>query len=340
MRVSALGEFGLIDRLAHQVAIRPVAIGERVVLGIGDDAAVWRSRGPLTLATTDSLVEGIHFRQKTATPQELGWKALAINLSDIAALGGIPEFALVTLALPQDTEVAWVEGLYEGLLACCQEYGVAVVGGDIVAAPLIVITVALTGRGSGARRLLRRNAARAGELIAVTGHLGTSAGGLRMLQEELTLPAADAAELRQAHLRPQPRLGEAQALVTAEVKAAIDLSDGLVADLAKLAYQSQVAAHIWSWRLPIHPALARSFGPEALRLALEGGEDYELLFTTTQEAFVELSIELATPLTVIGEVMAGPPGQVVVLDEAGQPLAMGRGGWDHLAPSDTAPPGP
>ena len=166
MRVSDLGEFGLIERLAATVS---ADLPEALVVGIGDDAAVWRAAEGFLLATTDTLVEGVHFRREWASWQDLGWKALAVSVSDLAAMGGEPQFALVTLALPVDTEVGDIDEFYKGLRKCGAEYGVSVVGGDVVEAPQVAVTVALVGRAQigddGQPLLLRRDAARFGHEI-------------------------------------------------------------------------------------------------------------------------------------------------------------------------------
>ncbi|MDO8612946.1 MAG: thiamine-phosphate kinase, partial [Dehalococcoidia bacterium] len=201
MKVSDLGEFGLIERLAKAAGAEQP---ESLIVGIGDDAAAWRLNDAVMLATTDTLVEGVHFLPGRTPWADLGWKALAVNVSDIAAMGGLPQYALVTLALPPQTAVPDVDALYDGLRECAREYGVAIAGGDVVRAPQVAITVALLGQaevdGGGRPRLMRRDAARAGYAIAVTGTLGDSAAGLRRLKDGA--PADD--PLVRAHLRPRP----------------------------------------------------------------------------------------------------------------------------------------
>ncbi|MCH8815782.1 MAG: thiamine-phosphate kinase, partial [Chloroflexi bacterium] len=226
VKVSEIGEFGLIERLAAKVAQTP---GKDLIVGIGDDAAVWRAGDRAIIATTDTLVEGVHFLP-SVPPRDVGWKSLAVNVSDIAAMGGCPTFALVTLALPSDSEVTELEEMYSGLRLCADAYGVEVVGGDVVSAPQVSITVALMGEAvihSGEPLLLRRDAARPGDVIAVTGTLGGSAGGLRRLQDGATADEP----LARVHLQPEPPLETGATAIEAGIVCAIDVSDGLLRDI-------------------------------------------------------------------------------------------------------------
>ena len=324
VKLSELGEFGLIDLLAEIVGVPQTA---DVLVGIGDDAACWRVEDGVHLATTDSMVEGVHFDLGTTTWRELGWKALAVNLSDIAAMGGNPRFALVSLGLPADTDVADVEGLYRGMAELARAFNVVIVGGDVVKSPVVMITVALTGIGQD-DQILTRDAAVPGQQVAVTGNLGTSAAGRDMLRNGIELAEETSAALREAHLKPNPRVGEGQALARCGVKAAIDISDGLVSDLEKLCKSSGVGARIYTSQIPVHPMVAESFGDDAMTLALSGGEDYELLFTASQDTIDKVRGEMLCPVTVIGEITAEPV--VEVLDEAGKQVEIVTGGWDHF----------
>ena len=251
-------------------------------------------------------------------------------MSDIAAMGGQPEYALVTLALPGDTQSEDMVSLYKGIMKMANHCGVALVGGDIVRAPQLVITI--TVLGSAAKEgLLTRSAAQPGDKIAVTNYLGNSAGGLRMLQTGLELDRRSTILLRQAHLRPVPRVEEGNLLVTHGVRAAIDISDGLVADLGHIGEMSGAAAIIHLEQLPIHPMLKRAFPKEHIGLALSGGEDYELLFTAPAEVVTEVQNTASCPITVIGEIVRGKHGQVTVLDAGGNAISLKEKGWDHFA---------
>ena len=340
MKVSELGEFGLIGLLADIVnkstsASATSGPGYHLLVGMGDDAAVWRSDASIHLATTDTLVQGVHFTLDTATWEELGWKALAINISDIAAMGGCPRYALVTLGLPNDTEVEDIAQLYRGMGEIAQQYDVAIVGGDVIGAPVVFISVTLMGITEGEtnypQNILARSAATAGDLVAVTGYLGTSAAGLHMLKANMQFDKETASLLRQAHLRPLPRVHEGQILLAKGVRAAIDISDGLVGDLAKMCQPSGVGAWVRADKVPIHPTVRAAFGEDCLRLALAGGEDYELLFTAREEVMDRVKGGIPCTVTVIGEIVKDEARRVRLMDAEGNELSLAETGWDHFA---------
>jgi thiamine-monophosphate kinase len=363
MSLSRLGEFRLIDRLAGVLG-QPTP--PELLIGIGDDAAVWRpTPGAVTVATADALVQGVHFDLATTSWADLGWKALAENVSDVAAMGCAPRYALVALALPGDIDPTDVEALYRGMAECADAYRCAVVGGDVVSAPTLIISVTLIGEsmpGEGETidlpPVLTRSAARPGDVLAVTGPLGASAAGLRLL-ESTPLPNAppqggtspspltgegegggepsDASVLIRAHLRPTPRVTTGQALVQAGIRCAIDVSDGLVADVEHLCERSGVAATIDAARVPVHPAVQAQFPDDALNLALTGGEDYELVCAGSREN-VERARELLqamneSDLTTIGEVLSldGAGAAVRVRGAAGETLPLARHGYQHFS---------
>jgi thiamine-monophosphate kinase len=274
------------------------------VVGVGDDAAAVEL-GPLVVVTTDSLVEDVHFRRDWTPPRLLGRKALSVNLSDIAAMIASPRHATVSLCLPRDLPLAFVDGLYDGLLERAAETGVNLVGGNVSRSSSgIVIDVTALGQ---ATRVVRRAGAVAGDVVVVTGHLGASAEGLKLLGQGARLDdegnllslgvwaesagAAVAACLR-AHLDPQPPLALTRALSERDlVHAAIDLSDGLSGDLAEMCRASGLSAVVDSTAVPVDPnvtLLTRSRGSDALELALHGGEDYQLLFAVSPDHLAEL----------------------------------------------------
>ncbi len=330
-RVGDLGEFALIERLRAGLPGT-----ERLVLGIGDDAAVWRAEAGAVLATTDTMVEGVHFLPD-ACAEDVGWKALAVNISDIAAMGGTPAFALVTLCLPSSTPVARVDALYAGLRACSDAYGVTIAGGDVVSSPVLTITIALYGKACadehGAPRLLRRDGGQAGDIVAVTGHLGAAAGGLRVLHDH-TPPDDSTRTLVARQQRPQPRLDAGRAAIDSGLRCAIDISDGLLQDLGHIGAASACGADLRLDAIPVEPALHELFPSDAVALALSGGEDYELIIVGPRDRIEAASALLDTPLVHVGAMTDDAQHGVRVLDADGREVSFEHSGWDHLAAND------
>lgn len=336
VKVSELGEFRLIDLLAkmvHDARDEKAVSWQQLVVGIGDDAAVWRGEPAIQLATVDSLVQDIHFRLDITPWDELGWKAMAVNLSDIAAMGGVPQYALVALTLPGHTRVEDVRTLYRGMIEMGRQSGVAIVGGNISSAPIITISVTVLGHIQRTEHFLTRSSASPGELVAVTDYLGAASAGLDMLSGGIEFDPETTAYLKQAFLHPSPRIAEGQLLVEQGIKTAIDISDGLVSDLGQICKASQVSARIELDRVPIDPAVRNNFdGSRALELALSGGEDYELLFTGSAEAIEKVKSAAPCCITVIGQIIPSASGknQVVLIDSKGNSVEPGKAGWEHF----------
>lgn len=333
VKVSELGEFGLIDRLAKIVdrSAGKQASGQRLIVGIGDDAAAWRGDTSIQLATVDSFIQDIDFSLDIATWEELGWKALAASTSDIAAMGGEPRYALVSLALPGHTEVEDVIALYRGMVALADELGMVIVGGDTSSAAIVAIAITVLGSAkNGGNHILIRSGAQPGEKIAVTGYLGTAAAGLEMLRGKLQFDPESANELRKAFLHPYPRIAEGQQLVAQGVKTAIDISDGLISDLNHICRLSRVGARVEIDRVPVAPQVKANFGSRALEIALAGGEDFELLFTASAETIDKVKTAVSCPVTVIGEIIADEVGKVTLIDRQGNPFRLGKAGWEHF----------
>ena len=337
MRISDLGEFGLIE-LVQEWTRDPGCPGDigpsrvyRTVVGNGDDAAaVTFGRNDVTeLYTTDTMVDGVHFTTETTPWRDLGWKAIASNVSDVAAMGGSPGLALVTLGLPADMLVADVKDLYAGMAEICGEYGAVIIGGDMVRSPVAFITVALTGMANGEPMV--RTAARPGHLVGVTGPVGGSAGGLRALLQKDGDLGSETEQLVMMHRRPRPHVPEGQALVANGIDSAMDVSDGLADDLAKLCTASGVAATLWAGKVPVHPALKSVFSEDWLDLALYGGEDYVILFTAQPEVMSTALNVLPEGAAVIGKITNGIAGEVTVLDPDGSPRLKTGTGWDHFS---------
>jgi thiamine-monophosphate kinase len=315
-RIDEVGEFDLINTI-KAATWRPGR--GQVEVGIGDDAAVWRPRPNRRLiATTDMLVENVDFRAGWFEWKDLGYKSLAANLSDVAAMGAVPRLALVTLGLlGSETDRDIVE-FYRGVGELANQFNLRVVVGDLSQSPSgVIVSVTVLGEsGPSGQPLLSRSAAKPGDVLAVTGSLGLAASGLRVLQQDLRVLDGNPAMVER-FTRPVPRIREGRLLVRSGVRAAMDISDGLLGDLPKLCADSHVSATIDLVRLPIPHAIQWAFS-DWFDLALRGGEDFELLFTASPLTFARVtrSIERAglrapTRIGVIDE--AGPAGPSVRL---------------------------
>jgi thiamine-monophosphate kinase len=331
VKVSELGEFGLIARLAE--AFARTGQPSSLVIGIGDDTAAWRASG-VQLVTTDTLIEGTHFSLSHVSWRDIGWNALTVNVSDIAAMGGIPEQALLTLALPRQTEVADVDELLAGMLEASSEYDTAIVGGDIVGCDTTMVTVTLIGRAlvddRGEPLLMTRGGAQAGDAIGVTGYLGDSAGGLRILLGENAGSAEAADYLKRAHLHHRPPLAAGQMAAREGVRAAIDVSDGLLQDLGHVCQASGLGAIVHAEEIPTSPALRQAFPQDALALACGGGEDYQLMLAAPREIIERVQDKAEVAIAVIGEMMTDRQHRIRLLGEDGRELTPPAAGWDHL----------
>ena len=335
MKIDQLGEFGLIDRIRSALP-EP---GPNVVVGIGDDVAVVEgSAESVWLATCDVQVEGAHFLRDAIPPRSLGRKALAINLSDIASAGGIPRFALVSLGVPGDMEVSFIDELYAGLREEGEKFGVEIVGGNISRSRLgMFIDVFLLGETLRDNVVLR-SGAKAGDRIMVTGSIGDAAAGVALLLDHnLKTDESYAAAAGERQYSPTPRVKEG-ALIGAlrQASSMIDVSDGIAGDLGHVCQKSGVSARLEAARFPVRPenrALSRSARGDEWHFALHGGEDYELLITAppgkAERLAQRITAETGTPVTIIGEILpAGQPAQLVLPD--GNTLPLGDTGWDHF----------
>jgi thiamine-monophosphate kinase len=277
------GEFELIRRLTSRLKL-----GKDVLVGPGDDCAVIRVGENRLLLTTDILIEGVHFRRDSA-PEEIGFKAMRVNLSDVAAMGGAPRWALVSVGLPPDARGRFAEKLFQGLRRAAEEAGATIVGGDTNASGRLVVNVALVGEAG--PRLLLRSGARPGDRLYVTGTLGGSALGLAALKGRRS---AGFEAFIARHKKPPLRLAAGRVLAGLRgITAAIDLSDGLAGDLPHVLEASGVGAEVDLGSLPLFPgfaAAARRLGEDPLGLALGGGEDYEILFAASPRVKVPRKI--------------------------------------------------
>jgi len=322
MRLRDFGERRLISRIRRAVPATP----RSVILGIGDDAAVVRGPGRLVL-THDLLVEDIDFRRALHPPRLLGRKALNVNLSDIAAMGGRPRYAVVGLALPGGTERAWLDEFLKGLLEAARAAGVSLVGGDLSASEKIVVAVTVTGE---VRRFVARSGAKPGDRLFVSGTLGDAAMGLRLVERGLGRARGGPAErLVRAFLDPSPRLELGLALARRGLASAmIDISDGLAVDLSHICEESRVGAELELGRVPVSAELRRAFR-RPLDLALHGGEDFELLFTVRPQNVPRLhSLGKRFTMTEIGRITAGR--KILAVNTAGKKRPLAIKGYEHF----------
>jgi thiamine-monophosphate kinase len=335
MKISELGEFGLIDRIKRFVP----ASSADVVVGIGDDVAVLQTEGgSYLLATCDAQVQNIHFLPGKSTPYQLGRKIVAINVSDIAAMGGSPAWALVSLGLPSDTEVDYVDELYRGMQEQMEAAGACIVGGNMSGTRSeVMLDLFLLGHVL-PDHLVCRSGAKEGDLVLVTGELGDSRAGLELIRSPGVRVSDRAYEVAmRRYLTPQPRLSEGQALGRSrKVHAMLDVSDGLVSDLGHICRASKVGAEIWVQDVPLGYScqeVAAAAGLDALHWALTGGEDYELLFALPPSAAPQVQAlvleETGTTSRVIGRITSGTE-TIDILSPDGSRRSLTRKGWDHF----------
>ena len=337
-RVRDVGEFGLIQLLAASLPAE-VRAGTELKIGIGDDAAVWQpSPGEQVVVTTDSLIEDVHFRRDWTDWESLGHKSLAVNVSDLAAMGATPRLAVISLGLDGSEHVSDLQAFYKGLGALARRHDMAIAGGDIVRSPRgFVVHVTALGETRG-RRVLTRSGANAGDLIGVTGTLGASAAGLQLLELDAEDPrrrAATAGQLIEAHLRPEPRVAVGAMLLEQGATAAMDLSDGLLGDLPKILAASRVAARVDEAAIPVAASVRTLFPGGWVEMALRGGEDYELLFTAPRHSWAAIEAaaqQTEDAVTAIGEIVAdeSDPHGIELKGPSGTRRTVSSGAFDHF----------
>jgi thiamine-monophosphate kinase len=333
--MSMKSEFELIDAIRAGLGQR----GSHVLVGSGDDAAVARCDG-VTVTTVDAFVEGVHFRLATTSMHDLGHKSVAAATSDVAAMGALPGEVYIALGLPEHLAPDEVVDLAEGAEALAAELGFTICGGDISRSHELFVAVTATGHARDESELVRREGARPGDRIGVTGTLGGAAAGLLLLERKLGgLDSQTGEALIARQLRPVPRIEAGRALAGSGAHAMIDVSDGIASDSMRLAESSGVLIEVRLDRLPVDEgvaAVAERAEVDSVELAAGGGEDYELLFTAeeTAAARIETAVEeTGGSVTWIGQVVDGEG--VRLLDEDGSERVLR--GWDHLAPRPGRP---
>jgi thiamine-monophosphate kinase len=329
MKLREIGEFGLINRIRKWTSTSDPAL----LKGIGDDVAVIETGKKVWLVTTDLLIEDIHFERTWIDPFHLGRKALSVNLSDIAAMGGTPKYFLISLGLPENLSLYFLSSFYRGLKDGAKRFGVDLIGGDTSLSREIIINICLLGEGKKGS-LLFRSGARVGDDLFVSGTLGDAALGLKLLQKNGR--HAKPTGLIQKHLSPSPRIQLGQILAQNHwASAMIDVSDGLLIDAHHLLEESGVGARIWEDRIPLSKPYQKwipSFSKSRYQLALSGGEDYELLLTAPPEMrkkISHLALSLKIPMTQIGKIVPRKEG-LHILRRDGKKYSPSRLGFEHF----------
>ena len=333
MSLKNIGEFGFIKKISRGCLIRP----DHIVKAIGDDAAAFQSDPKqLSLITTDLLVERIHFLRAAISGFDLGYKSLAVNLSDIAAMGGTAREAFISIAIPDDCQLDFLEDIYRGIKALAAEFDVNVLGGDTTRSKIdLVINIVVQGLVPQAE-LLCRNAARPDDVICSTGFLGDSKAGLHLILNQIAADTEALKSLLEAHNLPQPHLKEGRFLARQSgIHAAIDTSDGLSSDLGHIAEESKVGARLYADKIPLSQNLkdfCARFDFDSVEYALSGGEDYTLLCTIAphhaQEIARGFERKFKRPLFAIGEITGDK--QIVLVNSDGTTQPIIPSGWDHF----------
>ena len=330
MKLKDIGEFGFIERIRKGCLIRD----KNVIKGIGDDCCVFKISGDLAvLLTTDMLVENVHFLLGTISPYELGRKSLAVNISDIAAMGGNPQEAVVSIAIPDNVDLEFLDGVYEGMKSMAKEFDINLLGGDTTYSPqYLVINIALVGKAP-EDEILYRSGARADDVIFLTGAVGSAAAGLDIVLTGSSFNGQ--AELLKAHHDPSPHVKEGRIIASMGiVNSLIDVSDGVAADLGHICAESGLGAVIEEVSIPTTSSFqgyCKQRNQNSIQLSLHVGEDYVLLGTAPSEAADKLEEALKSEdceFHPIGHMVSEPGLKLKCRD--GSTEAIGAGGWDHF----------
>ena len=312
MKIKEIGEFGLINRITKKPK------SKEILVGIGDDAAVIKTKKGLQVLTTDTLVEGDHFRQEWFSPKQIGMKSIEINVSDVAAMGAVPKFVLVSLALPSNLDVEFIDNLYEGMWKSCKKYNIEIIGGNMTHSKQIVISITLIGEVD-KKNLCLRNGARSGDFVLVSGYLGNGKAGLRVFQENLKAFES----VKKHYLEPKAQLKSALE-VASYASSMEDISDGLASELKHICKQSRCGAIIYKEKIPIKEDVrnvAKILNEDEYNYALFGGEDFELVYTVPKNNLKKFKGYL------IGEITKN---RKVLLFSKGKTKNLTKHGYDHF----------
>jgi len=334
LKFDEIGEFGFIESIKEECA----TTYKNVIKGIGDDCAVFGpSSGRVLLFTTDMLVEDIHFLKTKMTPYQLGWKSIAVNLSDIAAMGGRPLVLLISLAIPPETDVELMQDFYKGMKTICEQYEVTIAGGDTSASPdKLVINISLIGDAQ-QNEVLYRSGAKSGDSIYLTGNVGDSFAGLKIIKKEISSPKSIESHFIKIHNEPNPLIETGMTIAASGLATAmIDVSDGLVSDLGHICKESGVGAILFRDKIPLSSELKllasrEKFNP--LELALSGGEDYQLLITVPNGNIKDFEIvgknKGLLPLYLIGKIVEGKG--ITMVNDDGSLEEIDIKGFNHFS---------
>lgn len=348
--IATVGEFGLIDRLKKIVdfPVDDATLRDNLRRGISDDTAAYLpTSGKIQLVTTDILTEGVHFDLTYTSMKHLGWKTMVASLSDIAAMGGTPRYATIGISLPNKISVEMAEELYEGMAYACRKYSFLIVGGDTTTSFTNMWLVATIIGEADESRILYRSGAKPGDYLCVTGHLGGSLAGLKILQREKKRftesghqPAFKPefemyAGALEKHLMPKPRFDISRLLVEkVKTHALIDISDGLASEVHHICHESNVGATVFEHNIPVDAVtqrIAEEFSESAANYALYGGDEFELLFTLSDREYATLE-QLTNDISVIGRIVKPEEG-IHLLRENGESEPLTPGGWNHFTTS-------
>jgi thiamine-monophosphate kinase len=335
MKIKDFGEFNIIDYISNSlnndVIQSSLKDSLNISIGVGDDTAVWDVNSKTQLATTDTMVDKVHFDTERCNLVDIGWKAMATNLSDIASMAGVPTTALITLGLPGEMELSEFKNLYQGIIECASTYNTTIIGGDIVKSPILFITVALYGVNQNI--ILTRSSLNVGDFIGITDFTGLSKGGFELASKSEKLYNNISEENRRlllnSHFRPKPKIDDGTTLANLGATSAMDISDGLFSDLNKMLVSSQLSAEINYSSIPIHPVLSQIFPESAFEMATNGGEDYELLFGISSDKLDSLN-SLLPNSHIIGQACSGNIG-IIELTQNNKVYKLDKfDGWDHF----------